>query len=92
MKFPSVLDLAGYAALLQVSGCAVVVARDTKRFARCLELYLDMVRIQLAYDALRILGFDAARLDALAEEMQFMHQLARDGKIAQGMFVARKTS
>jgi len=90
MKFPSVLDLPGYAALLEASGCEVLVARDTGRFARCVELYCDMIRVQLAYDALRILGFDTAQFDALANEMQFMHQLARQGKIAQGMFVARK--
>ncbi len=90
MKFPSVLDLEAYPALLRAAGCTVVVARDTGRFARCLELYLDMVRIQLAYDALRILGFDVAKLDALAGEMEFMHRLAQEGKIAQGMFVARK--
>ncbi len=90
MKFPSVLDLASYPALLESAGCALLVARDTGRFPRCLDLYLDMIRVQLTYDALRILGFDAARFEALAGEMQFMQQLARQGKIAQGMFVARK--
>ena len=33
MKFPSVQDLDGYAALLRKHGCEVLVAEDTGRFA-----------------------------------------------------------
>ena len=49
-----------------------------------------MVDMQLTYDALRIIGFDAKVLEALAGEMGFMQQLAHAGKIAQGRFVARR--
>jgi hypothetical protein len=49
-----------------------------------------MLNQQLTYDALRIIGFDTALLQAMGAEMAFMQQLARAGKIAQGIFVARK--
>jgi len=46
--------------------------------------------MQLTYDALKCIGFDQAMMGALAGEMQFMQQLAHAGKVAQGLFVARK--
>ena len=67
-----------------------LAAEDTGRFAPCVDLYLNMLDMQLTYDALRILGFDAAVMEGLAAEMQFTRQLAHAGKIAQGLFVARK--
>jgi len=45
---------------------------------------------QLTYDALRIIGFDMELMQTLGGEMQFMQELAHAGKIAQGLFVARK--
>jgi len=90
MKFPSVLDVAGYRELLEKNACEVVVAEDTGRFAPYVDLYLDVLNKQLTYDALRIIGFDMERMQALGAEMQFMQALAHAGKIAQGLFVARK--
>ena len=58
MKFPNTLDIDGYAALLAEQGCEVLVAEDTGRFARHVDLYLNMLNMQLTYDALRIIGFD----------------------------------
>ena len=92
MKFPNVLDLGGYSDLLTENGCEVMVAEDTGRFAPYVDLYLDMLDRQLTYDALKIIGFDASLLQTLAGEMQFMRELAHAGKIAQGLFVARKTA
>ena len=91
MKFPDVQTLAGYAELLTQNGCEVVVSGNTEQFAPCVDLYLEMVDRQLTYDALRILGFDADMLGAVAEEMKFMQSLAHQGKIIQGRFVAGKT-
>jgi hypothetical protein len=54
------------------------------------DLYLDMLNKQLTYDALKIIGFDMNLMQAMGGEMVFMQKLAREGKIAQGMFVARK--
>jgi SAM-dependent methyltransferase len=90
MKFPNTLDIDGYAALLADHGCEVLVAEDTGRFAPHVDLYLNMLNMQLTYDALRIIGFDAAMMESLGAEMNFMRELARAGKIAQGQFVARK--
>jgi len=90
MKFPNVQTLGGYRDLLQANGCDVVVAKDTGRFAPCVDLYLNMLGMQLTYDALKIIGFDQDLMNAMAGEMAFMQQLAHEGKIAQGLFVARK--
>jgi SAM-dependent methyltransferase len=90
MKFPNTLDLDGYAALLTQQGCEVLVAEDTGRFAPCVDLYLDMLNVQLTYDALRIIGFDVRLMESLGAEMNFLRDLAHAGKIAQGRFVARK--
>ena len=90
MKFPSVLTLEEYAASLEENGCERIHAADTGRFAPYVDLYLSMVEKQLTYDALKIIGFDTAMLETVAEEMRFMQELAHAGKIAQGLFVARK--
>jgi SAM-dependent methyltransferase len=90
MKFPSIQDLNGYQDLLAANRCQVQVAGDTGRFAPYVDLYLDMLNKQLTYDALRIIGFDLAMMQALGGEMVFMQSLAHAGKIAQGIFIARK--
>jgi SAM-dependent methyltransferase len=90
MKFPSVASIEDYRALLEKSGCDVAVAEDTGRFAPYVDLYLQMVDMQLTYDALRILGFDVEGLAAVAGEFAFLQELAHAGKIAQGRFIARR--
>ena len=90
MKFPSVQDLKGYGSLLRANGCKVIIAEDTGRFAPCVDLYLDMLNKQLTYDALKIIGFDSELMQSMGAEMAFMQALAHAGKIAQGLFVARK--
>lgn len=92
MKFPNVESIPGYSKLLQDNNCTVVEASDTGRFAPYVDLYLAMVDQQLTYDALSILNFDTNMLAAVAGEMVFLGQLAKDGKIAQGRFVARKNA
>ena len=59
-------------------------------FARHVDLYLQMLDMQLTYDALKIIGFDTNLMGLLAKEMVFMQGLAHAGKIAQGMFVAAR--
>jgi SAM-dependent methyltransferase len=90
MKFPSILRRDEYQELLEAQGCAVLVAHDTGRFPQYVPLYLDMIERQLSYDALKIIGFDAALAAALLEEMRFLRSLAEAGKIIQGLMVARK--
>jgi len=90
MKFPNVQNLEGYSDLLEASGCEVITAEDTGRFGPYVDLYLNMLNMQLTYDALKIIGFDSELMKSMAAEMTFMQQLAHAGKIAQGLLVARK--
>jgi SAM-dependent methyltransferase len=90
MKFPTLETIEGYAALLTQAGCCVRVARDTGRFAPCVDLYMNMLTMQLQYDALKILNFDADLFGRIGTEFAFVRQLAREGKISQGLFVARR--
>lgn len=90
MKFPSLQDFAGYRGLLEGAGCRVTQAVDTGRFAPYVDLYLEMLDKQLAFDALALLGFDQGLMEAIGAEMRFLGDLARAGKVAQGLFVARR--
>ncbi|MFC1652258.1 hypothetical protein ACFL3F_00925 [Planctomycetota bacterium] len=90
MKFPNIQDMDGYRGLLEENGTQVTVAEDTGRFAPYVDLYLNMLNMQLTYDALKIINFDMDLMQAMANEMTFMQELAHAGKIAQGLFVARK--
>ncbi|MHC4395673.1 MAG: class I SAM-dependent methyltransferase [Planctomycetota bacterium] len=90
MKFPNVQDIEGYSGLLATNDCEVITAEYTGRFAPHVDLYLNMLNMQLTYDALKLIGFDSELMQQMAAEMVFMQQLAHAGKIAQGLFVARK--
>lgn len=90
MSFPNLESVAGYTALLDAAGCQRICADDTGRFARYAALYMDMVSMQLGYDALRILAFDHEALAAIGTEMAFLRDLAEAGKLAQGRFIARR--
>ncbi|UCG57051.1 MAG: methyltransferase domain-containing protein [Phycisphaerales bacterium] len=90
MKFPNVQNIEGYRDLLDANGCEVGTAEDTGRFAPHVDLYLNILNMQLTYDALKIIGFDMELMESLGREMVFMQELAHAGKIGQGLFVARK--
>jgi SAM-dependent methyltransferase len=90
MKFPNVQSLEGYSDLLAANNCEIVTAEDTERFGPYVDLYLNMLNMQLTYDALKIIGFNSELMQAMGAEMAFMQELAHAGKIAQGLFVARK--
>jgi len=90
MKFPNVQDIPGYARVLADLGCEVLAAEDTGRFARYLDLYLDMIQMQLTYDALRIIGFDLVAMQTIGGDMAFLRDLAHAGKMTQGRFIARR--
>jgi sarcosine/dimethylglycine N-methyltransferase len=89
MKFPNVQSIGGYRGLLADAGCEVVAAEDTGRFPAYVDLYLNMLNMQLSYDALKIIGWDMALMEVMGKEMQFMQGLAHARKIVQGLFVAR---
>ncbi|OHB78681.1 MAG: hypothetical protein A2Z25_11655, partial [Planctomycetes bacterium RBG_16_55_9] len=90
MKFPNVQSLEGYSDLLAANDCEVLAAADTGRFGPHVDLYLNMLNMQLTYDALKIIGFDTELMQAMGAEMVFMQGLAHAGKIAQGLFIARR--
>jgi ubiquinone/menaquinone biosynthesis C-methylase UbiE len=90
MKFPTLESIPGYTKLLEKSGCRVVSADDTGRFAPYMDLYMNMIEMQFTYDALRIINFDMGMLEMLAGEMAFLRDLAHAGKVAQGRFIAVK--
>jgi len=90
MKFPSLAEPDDYRRFLEANGCEILVAENTGRYAPCIDLYLSMLDKQLTCDALKIVGFDMAVLEALGGEMKFTQQLAHAGKLMQGLIVARK--
>jgi SAM-dependent methyltransferase len=90
MKFANLQSLSGYAGLLNGARCQVAEAADTGRFAPYVDLYLEMLDKQLTSDALRILDNNLTVMEGLAGEMKFLQKLAHDGKIVQGLIVARK--
>jgi SAM-dependent methyltransferase len=90
MKFPNVQNIEGYRDLLKANDCEVLTAQDTGRFGPYVDLYLNMLNMQLTYDALKIIGFNTELMQAMGAEMVFMQELAHAGKIAQGLFIARK--
>ena len=90
MKFANLQSLHGYAELLGGQRCQIAVAADTGRFPTYVDLYLEMLDKQLTSDALRILDYNVAVMEGLAGEMKFLQQLAHDGKIIQGLVVAKK--
>jgi SAM-dependent methyltransferase len=90
MRFPSIPHIEDYVVLLAEAGLRVEAAEDTGRFARYVELYRDMITMQLTYDALKAAGFDPLRMEALERERDFVRDLAREAKLIQALFVARK--
>lgn len=91
MKFPSTESLRSYEGLLKKCGIRIMSSEDLcGQFAKSMDLYLRMIREQLTYDALRILGDDSQLLDQICEEWEFMIEMARKGKFGQGRIVAIK--
>jgi hypothetical protein len=49
-----------------------------------------MLEMQLTFDALKIFGFSMDVLQVIVGEFAFARDLARDGKVVQGRFIARR--
>ena len=67
-----------------------MAAEDTGRFAPTIDLLINVMEMQLTYDALRIIGFDLDVMTFMLGEFAFMREMAQAGKIAQGRFIARR--
>lgn len=89
MSFANVQDIDGYKHLLAKNGCVLLRAEDTERLAPYLELFVDMIEMQLTYDVLALLGYQRNLLKVVIENFRFLATLARSGKIIQGRFVAQ---
>jgi SAM-dependent methyltransferase len=90
MNFANVEDIAGYTRLLTESGCEVHVAEDTGRFPSYVDLYLNMIEMQLTYDVLSTVAFRSELLQTITDSFRFLGELSRAGKIVQARFVARR--
>jgi ubiquinone/menaquinone biosynthesis C-methylase UbiE len=90
MSFANVQDIQGYVRLLSDNGCEVLVAEDTGRFPSHIDLYLNMIEMQLTYDVLATIAFRTDLLQTLTDGFRFLGELSRAGKIAQGRFIARR--
>ena len=90
MKFPSLLNLDDYRQLFETNDCNMLHAENTERYTPSIELYCDMLEKQLTFDALKVIGFDTQLMEMLGGEMHFIRDLARAGKVIQGLFVAQK--
>ena len=90
MSFANVQDIQGYSRLLSDNGCEVSVAEDTGRFPSHIDLYINMIEMQLTYDVLATLAFRTDLLQTLTDSFRFLGELSRAGKIAQARFIARR--
>ncbi len=90
MTFANVEDIAGYVGLLSGNGCEVRVAEDTGRFPSFVDLYLNMIEMQLTYDVMRTIAFSTDLLQTLTDGFRFLGDMARAGKIVQARFIARR--
>jgi SAM-dependent methyltransferase len=90
MKFPNVITLDEYRELLEDVGCRVDTAVDTERFPAYVDLYLQMLTMQLTYDALKRIGWDTDLMGVLGGGMQFIQQLAHQHKISQELVIAQR--
>jgi SAM-dependent methyltransferase len=90
MNFSNVEDIGGYTRLLRESGCAMQLAEDTGRFPSYVDLYLNMIEMQLTYDVLRTVAFRSELLQTITDSFRFLGELSRAGKIVQARFIARR--
>jgi ubiquinone/menaquinone biosynthesis C-methylase UbiE len=90
MTFANIEDIPGYQRLLSQHGCEVESAEDTGRLAQYMDLYLNMIEMQLTYDVLAALAFRKDLLEALTGTFRFLRDMSRAGKFVQGRFIARR--
>ncbi len=90
MRFATFEDVAGYRDRLSACGCTLLAAEDTGRMAGHFRLYVEMIEMQLGYDALATVDFRRELLDLLTDNLRFLRDLAASGKLIQARFIARR--
>ena len=91
MKFPYMENQRGYEQLIRDNGMELISSDDlTEEFAGYVDFYIKMLTEQLTFDALKIIGDDMELFQAMGGEMGNMAQIAHEGKMGRGRFVALK--
>lgn len=90
MTFPTLSTVDAYRDLLVAHGCDVVVAEDTGQFGPAFDLYADLLRRQLTFDAFELFGFSKEFVDLVAEQLAGLARLGHEHKLGQARFVARR--
>jgi ubiquinone/menaquinone biosynthesis C-methylase UbiE len=90
MTFPNLQTIDGYRSILEATGYDVLRAEDTGRFGPSFALYEEMLRSQLGFDALELLGFSQEILDVVLEQLSGLSRLGGSAKLIQARIVARK--
>jgi SAM-dependent methyltransferase len=90
MTFPSLATIDDYRDLCAAAGCDVVVAEDTGRFGPAFELYVEVLRRQLRFDALELLGSGEELVDLVTDQLAGLARLGAEQRLAQVRLVARR--
>ncbi len=91
MKFPDMLTMDEYRALLEKNGFEIRDATDlTHTMAEHIENYLGQLAGQRHFDAMQILGWNYDVFNFLGVEFGFMLEKAKAGEFGRGRFVAVK--
>jgi SAM-dependent methyltransferase len=90
LKFPGLWSGDDYRKALVEGGCEIVEIGDTGRFASCFELYHSMFDQQLGWDLLQLVDNDRALVGILTQQLAFIRDLGREGKVAQTRVIARR--
>jgi ubiquinone/menaquinone biosynthesis C-methylase UbiE len=91
MKFPYMESQKGYEKLIADHKLTLIESSDlTEEFAAYVDFYIKMLVDQLTFDALKIIGDDLNLFQQMGGEMSFMGQMAHQGKMGRGRFIARK--
>ena len=92
MMFPTLSTIEAYRELFTAEGCDVVVAEDTGRFGPSFELYTELLRRQLTFDAFELFGSSKEFVDIVVEQLAGLARLGHEQKLGQVRFVARRRS
>jgi len=90
MSFPNVLDVGGYTEILSANGCEVLAAEDTGRLTGFFDLALDMAERQFTYDMLATMQFRTDVLKLVTDNFRLLGDVARQRKLIQARFIARR--
>ena len=92
MRFPGLWSAGDYRVALEGGGCELVEVADTGRFAAVFGLFRDMFALQFGWDVLKLVGQKRALLDSLVDQLGFIRDLGRAGKVTQTRVIAKRSA